>query len=231
MAITRVQKFPSDLPPAHLYLDDIEEITTILTDAVSADDPSDTEPTRVTFELGDLQMDTLEDLEEHEGSAINFEIHVGRRQFRSWRNSVRFFWATNPHVSLSSSGSRDQQLVTYTKIRAVFERRQNTLKNAIRALPDWFKWALWIIFLAGAPQIAEVTHVPHSLYVVVGDWVLLGIVTVWLYFPSRVSFVRSSQRSKSRRQDRKEWSKALALLVIGAAVGKLIEIAITKLWK
>jgi len=80
MTVTTVRKIPSELPHAHLYLEDVEEICKILLDAFSR--PSTSQPT-ILFSIGDdLQMDSIDDLERRGGPAKDFSIEVGGARWK-----------------------------------------------------------------------------------------------------------------------------------------------------
>ena len=55
MSITRIVSVPDELPHAHLYLDDVEQICHILSEASQATRGEG--PIGTTFSIKDLQMD------------------------------------------------------------------------------------------------------------------------------------------------------------------------------
>ncbi len=94
MTVTTVRKIPSELPHAHLYLEDVEEICKILLDAFSR--PSTSQPT-ILFSIGDdLQMDSIDDLERRGGSAKDFGIEVVGYSY----DRIRFQSFMNPEADL-----------------------------------------------------------------------------------------------------------------------------------
>ena len=121
MTVTTVRKIPSELPHAHLYLEDVEEICKILLDAFSR--PSTSQPT-ILFSIGDdLQMDSIDDLERRGGSAKDFSIEVGGYSY----DRIRLQSFGNPDAdfySLSDSG----RWAMHSKLKAVFDARRFVIK-------------------------------------------------------------------------------------------------------
>lgn len=138
MTVTTVRKISSELPQAHLYLEDVEEICKILLDAFSR--PSTSQPT-ILFSIGDdLQMDSIDDLERRGGSAKDFGIEVvgysyDRIRFQSFMNPEADFY------SLSDSG----RWAMHNKLKAVFDARRFVIKNAILGFPELLRFSLAIV--------------------------------------------------------------------------------------
>jgi hypothetical protein len=89
MAVKRIHKVPDELPHAHLFLDDIEEISKIL---LAAHEPvlahTKREP-RISFVIKDSQMDSIEDLKVRGGSTAELRITVGGALARVSKSMVR----------------------------------------------------------------------------------------------------------------------------------------------
>jgi len=79
-------KIPDTLPHAHLYLEDVQEITNILLEATAPVITRFREETKVVYRAGDWEMDSIDDLRTLGGSATDFQISVGSR---SLFNSVQ----------------------------------------------------------------------------------------------------------------------------------------------
>src|ERR1700690_610014 len=115
MGITRIVKVPYELPHAHLYLDDVEQICGILRDALRTATPDS--PTVLTFSTKDLQMDSIEDLEEHGRSATNFTIKVSRSAVGVFGDcSIELHSLSGPTIYLYSLDS-EAAWSTYSKVK------------------------------------------------------------------------------------------------------------------
>jgi hypothetical protein len=217
MSITRIVKVPSDLPYAYLYLDDVEQICCILHDALRAESPE--KPIVTTFSTKDLRMDSIEDLEKHGRSATTFSVKV-RLDYRELSLELRPF--SEPEIRLHTLDS-ESEWATYSKVKAIFDARQLTIKNAVSRLPEWSKFSLWIFAVFIVPTAFEVFRT--RWFVDLAYLGTLGVVFFIMVRPSRVFFVHSHEQSKLTIENRKSYIKAIILLCIGAVIGKVLEIA------
>src|ERR1700755_404701 len=80
-------RIPDTLPHAHLYLEDVQEITNILLEATAPVLTRFREEAKVVYRVGDSQTDSIDDLRTLGGSATDFQVSVGSR---SLFNSVQF---------------------------------------------------------------------------------------------------------------------------------------------
>jgi hypothetical protein len=230
MAVAKIRKVPSELPHARLYLDDVEELCDILLDAfrnvkkpVYAP-PSYSGPAIRFLIADDLEMDTVEDLRRYGGSATKFKIMV-KVDMTSWISIDGF---TNPTLDTAFSElNESEQWALYSKIKAVFEPRKFVFKNAIVTLPGWLKWSLYVLLTFGMLPVLGLLHAHNFWYAVWG--VFGGLIIFVMFRPSRVYFVGFRERSKLLIESRKSWIKAIVLILLGAAGGKLVEYA-AKSW-
>jgi hypothetical protein len=230
VSITKIREVPSELPNAHLYLDDVEEIRGILIEAYKKNPYRGSEPEEPTiiFETADSRMGSIEDLRELGGSTTRFTITVGPFH----RSQIRFYGILNPKVEIYSLSTEDQWAI-YSRIKAVFEHRQYRIKNVVGALPGWMGWSLWILLTIVTPNI-----LPHLRHPIVSLTAYLCAGLPALYFivlrPSRVSFVRSRERSKVIADARMGYLKTIVLLliagIIGGIVTKVVEHFISLWW-
>ncbi len=128
MTVTTVRKIPSELPHAHLYLEDVEEICKIL-------------------------LDSIDDLERRGGSAKDFGIEVvgysyDRIRFQSFMNPEADFY------SLSDSG----RWAMHNKLKAVFDARRFVIKNAILGFPELLRFSLAIVATWGVLFLLAYLH-------------------------------------------------------------------------
>lgn len=135
MSVQTVRQIPEELPPAHLFLDDVEEITKILFEAQKESGES-VVPVKYKVK-GKFICDTLSDLETLGGAVTQFEVRVGKNRLNLSRYSSTWdIWGADPEI----------RLATYAKLLRVFESRKMKLKAAVRDLPSW--WFLFVYFIA-----------------------------------------------------------------------------------
>jgi hypothetical protein len=203
-------KIPDTLPHAHLYLEDVQEITNILLEATAAVLTTFHEKAKVAYRVGDLQTDSIDDLRTLGGSATDFQVSVGSR---SLYNSVQLRGHLEPQIRLYSLGQQECRAV-HAKLEAIFHHRRLTIKNAIFRgprwnaifrLPGWLKWLAYVVILIFPTLFSRVVAHIHSLSRVVrigptffvSYWILVALLGLIYFWPSRVSFVHSSSPSSA----------------------------------
>jgi hypothetical protein len=223
MAITRVVKVPYYLPYAHLYLDDVEQIRDVLLEALPPPRFAQESDAAIvtTFSMNDLEMDSIEDLERHGRSTTNFKIKVGRAGNYGGM-SVELTSYSEPRIELYSL-DQEAKWATYSKIKSIFDSRELALKNAVARLPEWLKFSLYLLFLPILPLVLMFVRV--RWFVNIAYWILFLSFLLAIIRPSRVSFVRSHERSKRAVEKREGYIKAIVLLLIGAFIGQVVEVA------
>ena len=152
-------KIPDTLPHAHLYLEDVQEITNILLEATAPVLTQFHEKAKVVYRVGDLQTDSIDDLRTLGGSATDFQVSVGSR---SLFNSVQLRGHLEPQIRLYALGQQECRDV-HTKLNAIFEHRQLTIKNAIFRGPGWLKWLAYVVILISPTLFSRVVAHIHSL--------------------------------------------------------------------
>ncbi|HYK48205.1 MAG TPA: hypothetical protein VEU94_00655 [Terriglobales bacterium] len=183
------QSIPTQLPPAKLYLDDIDEIVQILTE-------SDTD-CRTSFVAGRSKCDTLSDLKDLRGRTTHFVMDVssaGKHQTLELTPSVT-------RIHIYEIGDQLAAWSKYVNVAAVFERRKLRLKAAVRMLGSWMLAGFW--FLAVAVWMF-VPHPARSISIYELTELLTGVLlvaAVAYYFASShsVVYLRYPQRSHASR--------------------------------
>jgi hypothetical protein len=218
MAITKVRTVPSELPHAHLYLDDIEEICAILTDAFDSSWNDSAQIVTAFYANQETQFDSIADLQEYGGSSSYFTIEVGSYD----RLIIHGFLP--PELNLYSLDDQKRWLA-HSKIKAVFEVRQYAVKNALSQAPGWLRVTLFALFAVGTPLLLVAIHVRHYVFVayITVLFAFMFCAAFMVFCQSRVSFVRFHERSRVASESRKAWVKAISLIVAGAVIGKIIE--------
>ena len=211
----QVQAVPRDLPHARLYLDDIENLTNVILEEMSvqfkadvANDPNAQsaknerkfEP-KVSYVLGQDEMDSIDDLQQQGGSVVDLEIRIENRRF--YQNcSIRFRRHDQPSVTLNTLDV-NRAWAAYAKVRAIFEKRRMFIRNLLDDLPTSLVFASWII-LSFTPLVPNIGS-SHSGRVMSAIEILCLInfllfafgVIIYVGVSSRVYLVRSHERSKA----------------------------------
>ena len=233
-------KIPDTLPHAHLYLEDVQEITNILLEATAAVLTKFHEKAKIVYRVGDLQTDSIDDLRTLGGSATDFQVSVGSR---SLFNSVQLRGHLEPQIRLYSMGQQECRDV-HAKLEPIFDQRQLTIKNAIFRgprwnavfrLPGWIKWVAYVVILIFPGLFSAVVGHIHSLSRVVhigltffvGYWIFVALLGFIYFWPSRVSFVHSSSASAARSKA----FVAMMLLVTVAVVAGAIRLLFRSFFK
>jgi len=214
MSVTAIRYVPDDLPHAHLYVDDLEDIYEIFKSAFAAKYPDSA--ATVVFSTDDFRFDSVDDLLDHGGSAKKFRMEVrDSRYLSSW---ISFHSFLEPSVHFGGL-SQDESWALYGRIKAVFENRQYTLKNALFALPRWLTWPVYFAYFIFVPALLHLY--PKPLFVIPA--ISLGAaVGVLVYWPNRVSFIRSRDRWKSRVEFRTGLYRDVLMIVLGGVLGQII---------
>lgn len=211
---------PTRLPPAKLYLDDINEIVQILTDA--------SEDCRANFVAGKSKCDTLEDLKDLRGRTTHFVMDIsapGKHQTLELTPSVT-------RIHIYEMGDQLAAWSKYVNVAAIFERRKLRLKSVVRSLGAWVFAGLWLL------TVAVWLFVPHFSKPISIDqlpWLATGIMlaaTVAYYFVSSHSIVylrfpRKVGVGRWLEDHKPEIIVGLACLLMGAIATRLVERA----WK
>ncbi len=219
MAIQKIHELPGELPHARLFLDDIEEISKILLNAYTASLAETRKEAKITYTIGDLRMDSIDDLQTLGGSTTDFRITVG--EHGSAEVGFRGFFL-NPSIALYSLDEQERWAV-YAKIKSIFDRRQLGIKNAITVLPTWLKGSLWALLGALIPSVCGwLVPTRFGFWPAIGYAVLTLLGFVVLLRPSRVFLVRSHESSNLSSAAMKGYVRDFILIIIGALVAELV---------
>ena len=130
------QSIPTKLPPAKLYLDDIDEILQILTDS-SAN-------CQARFVAGRSKCDTLDDLEELGGRTTHFVMDISA----PGKHQTLELTAASTRIHIHEIGDQLPAWSKYVNVAAIFEKRKLRLKSVAHAI-GWRIFAgLWLLTLA-----------------------------------------------------------------------------------
>jgi len=233
VSVQTVREIPKDLPPACLFLDDIDEITKILLESSEAEELSlsAAEPRVIQYKIKDkFTCDALSDLQALGGAVTQFEVAVGYDRLMLNRNMSRWYiWSTNPEI----------RLATYAKLVRVFEARKLKLKAGILDLPGLSGFVLSIpiaasLYLVMALAVAAGAGSVHGKTiaevlsgrkgeVALASALLFGTIAAWSYLLLSHSVVkfRYSHEDRSLYQALRS-SNPLLVAVVAAIAGAVV---------
>jgi hypothetical protein len=213
VAIRQNRETPSDLPAAHLFLDDIEEITEIVANLLGSG-VNKPDPSTIKYSVGDRECDTIDDLKKIGGKTKNFGIQSP--------NGFLIVGARNTFYTLFSEEHWD----AYGKVRTIFQHRSSRLLNVMNdaRLPTSGVFILSFalpLFLLSLMKVRS-----SSLYLSEVVWTIL-LITIWSQFVNKHSVVELRYFDEAKNQRSKEirplvWGIWGA--VIGGAVGSIITV-------
>jgi hypothetical protein len=211
---------PTELPPAKLYLDDINEILQILTDS-SAD-------CQASFVAGKSKCDTLDDLKDLRGRTTHFVMDIssaGKHQTLELTPAVT-------RIHIYEIGDQLAAWSKYVNVAAIFERRKLRLKSAVRSVGSWVFAGLWLLTVAVwmfVPHPAKRLSVYQLTHLATGVSLAAAVVyyfvsshsVVYLRYPHRVGAGRWLQDHKPE----------IVVGVICALMGAIATRIVEKAWK
>jgi hypothetical protein len=226
MTITRLPKpVPEDLPPARLYLDDIEEITSILRAALDETRPETKEgektpDTEAKFQVEDRVSAQVLDFEHLKKRTHDLKVFVsqGYRQARvTIAKSGTTWWSIGVH--------REKCLDTYGKLKTVFDEKKVRWRAGADAAP-W--WIFFIIYPAGlilamilANRLPQLR--PHST--MIASITALFLTIAWTVAVFIISLHHSTvilSYSTDARSKREDLRSKIVLLVVGSILGSAL---------
>jgi hypothetical protein len=205
MTIRQIKPEPT-LPPAHLYLEDIEEIIQVLTESEKSRRQhlgDEREPT-VKFLVGNRECDDIEDLKKIGGTWTKFKVQVGLSTFM---------------VMLVGSSVLGRDV--FDDIRRIVSARESKVKSTLQELP-W--WGLAIISFLGILAIQHLApkHASSLVYYVP---IAVIVCTSYAMFRHTVVELRYSHDKEPRSKTVKEWLSRAIWIILGvilAGAGQLL---------
>jgi hypothetical protein len=239
MAIRKKREFPDKLPHAHLYLDDVEEISKILLEAYEPVLGERGEQAQIVYSADDSEMDSIDDLKTRGGSTTHFQIIVGslRTLQRRSEPGMSFFYGDGVELSSTLSPTtrlyslRDKSWAVQARLKAIFDHRQLTLRNSIDSLPWWFRSIL--LGLAVSLPLVAIRYGLHRAGTTIHVWavylawvIYLVLLALAVFRPSRVSFVYSYERSTASSAAWRRHSRDFIFLVLGAVIPIVLQLLV-----
>lgn len=246
MALKQIREIPHTLPIAHLYLDDVADITEILLqarretlerqDAYYFPDSSEEDRTerlrkrepKVKYIFGSkkqMSADSIDDLKFVGGSRTSFEIEVDS-------SGVEMSWFAEPRISLAGLDFIENRRAVYQQIQSIFANRGLGLTNALRTIPEWlrvfFSTPLWALLILAFVDYAHVSR--NSAIALIGFTFGLWALLLWIYVrPSRVFFAEFHEKSKLSSASRRQHFRDFVFALLGGAITFVVEILVKKI--
>lgn len=153
MTITERHQIPDELPPARLYLDDVEDIAALFARAA---DPEGT-PTTV-YSAGKFDCTAIEDLKQLGPRSARFGIEVRTADsLVALLRADRFqtFWIYGPAMR------KGDAFKVYGQPQAIFELRKIRWKAALLSMPFWLPAIIVLAMFLSAAEEAATSKPSH----------------------------------------------------------------------
>ncbi len=231
MAITRQKKpVPYDLPPARLFLDDVEEVVAVFQDGTRYGLWPSEEALTLRFVVKDLECDSVEDLQELAGNTLQFSIEVTKGTGyvvelvagSDTRSRVTFFGVTD-----------DGKRLLYARILEIFDRRTVMWKYILHRIPWWVYvvgiYSLFLFLVQFIPALKEWSWIAPLASVALA---LLLLGYVWYSATVRYTVIelRYLRERSGALRTLKSWLPYLVAAILGSIVTVAADRIIRAIW-
>jgi hypothetical protein len=224
---------PSELPPARLYLDDIQEVMEIFREASKyrQSEPRKDDQETVRFETKNETCDTIEDLKQIGGSTNHFLLTMNKRF--GYGLTLR---ASSWGCSWSTQGLTDEgEWYAYAKFASLFKARKVWWKALMHAIPTWTYLLVALVpyvlthvlpmsFMNRPVSLSQLLFViPLSIAILAIQWMALTRSTVVVFRPI-------SERSVFNRETALKTVPTVAATLLGILGTLLVTYLKHKYW-
>jgi hypothetical protein len=220
-----------DLPPARLYLDDIEEIVAIFRDVRSYFVEDNEHAVCTTkFAVGRFECTEIEELKSfgERTSTLEIEVRRGGTLIGALEIGVNgTSWKAYPRTLAET-------FQIYGRLHALFEVRKIRWKTALRAVPPWMIFVFFVVAMP-TPNISGLSAMYHShriatVWTLAVGTAMLMILNVWFVYrlmwkPTIVEFRRVHDPQGFRKQFG-EWKPYILAAVIGGGITKAFDLIV-----
>jgi hypothetical protein len=223
MAIKPTRKIPEMLPCAHLYLEDIEEISQMFQSWAEQEQLLTRRKGSLRYELGDRECDTVQDLAKIGGRHSNFEIIATGPNSR----------LTITRVFTTYYAPSDRREEAYFRLSQIFEHRKISWRNALRGGPETRWWAFYLysipvnlILWLSSTEAVKSSLAPAASFV---SWSLLALYICFLcglFLQHSIIELRYSHEKPGISKRLGDIVPYAVSAAIGALVTKLIDLAV-----
>jgi hypothetical protein len=223
LTIRERHEIPDELPPARLYLDDVETIVDLFTQA------ADSESTTSVLSVGKFDCSTIEDLKQLGlPRAIRFRIEV-----KTESSSVAIlridpsttFWIFGPGLRPHDA------FKVYGGLQAIFEVRKIQRKAALRSMPPWLLLAFILFCVISALAVTVAVNRVQPWHFGIGDVIFIVLrlpIPLWVFYKtaiehSVVEFSRVHDLHGMRKR-LAEWKPYIIAAIIGGFIKELFDL-------
>ncbi len=235
MSIREFHPIPRDLPPAKLYLDDIEEVVKVFIEAADFSKVGDGVSPKASFGVKNFDCDTIEELQQIGHTKTNvLGIYVDLGQQEVGRLEIR---KGHPASWNFGRGMRkEDRFKVYGQLHAMFHLRRIRWKYAVWSvlfsIPPWFYFLFIIppvLFTLRDILVNKVlVHGPHAVFWLAFFfilWVPLSLLMTYktVYEQSFVVF-RRVHDDQGFRKKWLEWRPYIIAAIVGGVVKELFDV-------
>jgi uncharacterized membrane protein YhaH (DUF805 family) len=226
---------PDKFPPAKLYLDDLEEIVTVLREAIETKKPTGTNPEDLqidfAFKCTGRQCDTREEVPNVLKANREFSLEISR----GWTDCKLTCHPWFYNMWRTSGLTEENAWTAYRRLKPIFERRKRRLSAFTRSIPFWG----WIITGLLAPLLLH--FVAHTFEPKISyrsaEWLekLLVVTYIIVFIGSgfrhtTLSPQKSHERSFSRTLLVEKIIPTIGLTLLGVLGTLLTQFLMHKFW-
>ena len=232
VTVVRVFRVPSALPHARLYLDDLEDISQLLSEAFPPGRTAEGANPRITYEIGDKIMDSVEDLRKECTSASSFTLRVGSRWVYA---DLHFYRFLNPNLHFSGFED-DVKRSLHAKIKDIFDARSSKLRNVMDGISIGTLSAVSMIVLIVSLTLPIFKgrareFVPVGADVALAAQVIFMLMILVKALPSRVIFRYSHEQRTLSAEAKQYYWRGVFTGVIGLAAAVIAGFLLYKMTK
>jgi len=203
MTIRQVKQEPS-LPPAHLYLEDIEEIFGAMVDHITRRESPVPEEVKTRFVIGKRECDTIDDLKKLGGRSRRFAINVGFYTFKVAASTV-----------FCPAGQ------AFDTALRLMTARQVKLKTMLRNMGDWLGAGSYLGFFSFLGAFLSGHFVSKQVAVVgLAICACLILIGMWAHATHSTVYLRYSYETSPKAKIAKEWLSRGLWIVLGGLLGQ-----------
>jgi hypothetical protein len=230
LAKTAIRGIPRELPHARIYLDDLFEIETILSE-VFRNSP-DALTVEFEYEVDqEVKLTTHQELQDHEGFSSHFVLNVvSNSEIIRTHRVVAFHSLLQPEFSAPFLLGDDDKWAAFGRIESVFRARESKFKTTCDALP-YFPFLLLVVLQGILSTMA--THRGYTSLAAGADgvgWIIalsMGVIGWGKWKKNGIYLRNERQDQKDRKKNRDERFEKLVFLILSALVGAVFGVVAT----
>jgi len=217
-----------DLPPARLYLDDLESIVELFRSVV----PEEQKPLNVTYTIGKFECTELEELKNFGERTSELEISLERDGFDF--AYLRTYKAAGARWNIRHADTGVNFRI-YGELHALFEIRKTKWKAACLSLANLKPVVLLVIFLALVGLVSMIQEGRHlylapdkkHFWPLAISWAIplaIGAGFSWGMMNRVIVEFRRAHDPRGMRRKFAEWKPYILAAVVGGVITKALDL-------